>query len=73
MSTEWHHFGRWVESLLAASCWLVYRDSDILKRAGFDFITDAKDLDGHFLFLRKDLDYLNQFVKDKLGADKGWF
>jgi len=70
---KWYHFGRWVESLLAASCWLVYRNSDTFRRMGFYFITDAKDLDGHFLFLKNDLEKLSDFVRGKLTSDHKWF
>lgn len=70
---KWYHWGRWVQSVLATSPWLELSNTEAFKKIGFDFIGDAKDLDHHYFFLKKDLKKVEQFTEEKLLKDRKWF
>lgn len=73
---DWYHWGRWIERVLFTSPWLAFKETEVYKKLGLkevNFISDIKDLDGNYFFLRKDLNKVSEFSEDKLVNEKEWF
>jgi len=70
---KWYYWGKWPEIMLYYSFWIEYADADVFKKLSITQIEDIKILDGHFFFLKKELNAFSQFIKNKYESDLLWF
>src|SRR3989338_6712908 len=70
---KWYYWGRWVTNTIFHSVWFKFNLTEAVKRYHVFKLEKFKVLDGHYYFLKSDLDRITVFVENKFTNDNTWF
>ena len=73
MEEKWYHWGRWVTNTLFHSIWFKFNLTQVVKNYPVFELEKFKVLDGHYYFLKSDLDRITAFIENKFTDDNEWF
>ncbi len=68
-SSDWYHYGRWIEPVLTTALWM----GNDMKDLDFNTLNTYYVLKGNYFFLKSELKKVEEFVEDKINNDKSWF